>query len=457
MTRRLIATYLTITLFVLVVLIVPLGRTFASSEEDRLFSDIERDARIVAALAEESLEAGTPPELTTVLSDYAADPGGRIVIVDDAGNSVADSDNLEGPPRTFSTRPEFALALGGQRSSGRRYSDTLEADLLFVAVPVRSSAGILGAVRVTFPGTTLDRAVRDTWSRLGLLSGVVLVSVTVVGLVLARGVTRPVRELKTAAEGIASGGLETRVTPLGGAPELRALGTTFNAMATRVESLVHHESSFAGDVSHQLRTPLTALRLRLENLGATLADEDRSDLEAALAETDRLSRLVDGLLTMARAEVDTVAGVPVDLALVARDRHETWTPLIAESGLLLVVEAPQEARAWAAPGAAEQMLDNLLSNAVDASPVAGQITLAVRRAGTTWEVHVIDEGPGMTESERERAFDRFYTGGKEGRGSGLGLTIVRRLAAAHGGTASLLEAPKGGIDAVVVFPAEQGR
>jgi signal transduction histidine kinase len=282
-TLRLVATYLIITSFVLVVLIVPLGRTFAAREEDGLLSDIERDARVVAALVEDSLEAGTTPQLAALLAGYAENPGGRIVIVDGKGISVADSDEPEGTRRDFSTRPEFIAALNGQGNAGRRFSETLGGDLLFVAVPVRSGSAILGAVRVTFPGTALDDAIRDNWMRLGLLSVVVLFSVTAVGLVLARGVTRPVRELESAAEGIAAGDLRRRVPVGRGAPELRALGETFNTMAARVESLVDAQSSFAADASHQLRTPLTALRLRLENLEVSVG----SDQQMAVADCSR--------------------------------------------------------------------------------------------------------------------------------------------------------------------------
>ena len=122
MTRRLLGTYLTITGFVLVVLIIPLGRTFAAREQDRLISAIERDATVIAGMSEEGLEEGQPLGLDLLLARYAQDPGGRIVIVDAAGISVADSDNLDGPPRDFSTRPEFIEALAGRghpRPSGR--------------------------------------------------------------------------------------------------------------------------------------------------------------------------------------------------------------------------------------------------------------------------------------------------------------------------------------------------
>jgi signal transduction histidine kinase len=100
----------------------------------------------------------------------------------------------------------------------------------------------------------------------------------------------------------------------------------------------------------------------------------------------------------------------------------------------------------------EQVLDNLISNAMDVSPSRGTITVAVQSVPGGWEVHVVDEGPGMLPEDRERAFDRFQTGGKAGKGWGLGLAIVRRLAAASDGASELREAAGGGIDAVVTLP-----
>ena len=449
MTRRLVGTYLAITGLILLVLIVPLGRTFASSEQDRLLAAIDRDATVVAGLSEEGLELGQPVGFDALLARYGNDPGGRIVVVDSRGISVADSDNIGGAPTDFSTRPEIGVALSGTRTAGRRASETLGGDLLFVARPVESSGRILGAVRITYPAATLNDAVFDNWLRLGLLSVVVLIAVTVVGIVLARQVTRPVRDLETAALALAEGDLEMRVPDRSGPPELVSLGRTFNEMATRIESLVSSQRAFVANASHQLRTPLTALRLRLDNLEDTAGPDEQAAVQAAIAEIQRLSRIVDGLLAIARSEAESRPLEPVDVAGVARERGETWRPLAREAGIGLEVTGPAVAWATTVPGAIEQILDNLISNALEATPGDGAIRVSVRDAGAAWELHVLDDGPGLTRTERERAFDRFYSKGKAGRGSGLGLAVVRQLAVASGGEASLQEATGGGVDAVV--------
>ena len=164
------------------------------------------------------------------------------------------------------------------------------------------------------------------------------------------------------------------------------------------------------DASHQLRTPLTALRLRLENLEATMPPAAAGDLRAAAAETGRLARLVDGLLTLARAEAAPSRREVVDLAAVVADRQAAWAPLAAEQDVELTVQPGPAAPVWAVPGALEQVLDNLLANALRVAPAGSQIELAIRQAGGWVELHVTDQGPGMPAEQRQRAFDRFWRG-----------------------------------------------
>lgn len=450
MVRRLIASYLTITAFALAVVVVPLGLTFAAREHDRLVFDIERDAQAVASLVEDSLEAGTPPAIDQQLADYRG-TGGRIVVVDAQGISVADSAHPSGDPRDFSTRPEIAAALDGRRTDGTRPSETLDTGLVYAAVPVASGGVVHGAVRVTYPTSTLDARVRSMWLRLGILSGVVLATVAAVGFVLARSVTRPVRRLEGAARQLAGGDLAARVDVADGPPEVRSLAGTFNLMAGRLAQLVDSHRRFVADASHQLRTPLTALRLRLETLEPSVAPDARPKLDAAVAETERLARLVQSLLVLARSDAATHEVGVVDVAAVADERASSWAAVADEHGARLVVDAPGPTTVRAPAGALEQILDNLLSNAIGVAPPSSAITVRVAPDGPVVELHVLDEGPGMTAEIRERAFERFWRpAGTAGQGFGLGLAIVDQLARSCGGEARLDPGPGGrGLDAVV--------
>ena len=452
MTRRLLASYLTITVLVLAVLVLPLGFTFANHESDVLLAGIERDAHAVAASVEENLEAGTAPQIDALLKQYATD-GGRIVVVDTRGSSVADSDAIGGAPRDFSTRPEIQAALGGRRSSGIRWSDTLHRKLMYVAIPAASAGVIHGAVRITYPTTELDRRVRQYWLRLAALSGAVLATVGVVGFLLARGVTRPVRGLEQVAVQLSSGDLTTRAAATSGAPELRRLGRTVNAMADRLQQLMAAQRSFIADAAHQLRTPLTALRLRLETLEPHLPADQRSRLDAAVGETVRLGRLVDALLVLARADSGAVESVPVDPVAVATERAEAWAPAAAERDVRVELRTRPCPRVLAVPGSLEQILDNLLSNAIAATPGGASVTLQVMPSTPHWvELRITDQGAGLTEEDRAHAFERFWRAPNtpSGTGFGLGLAIARQLAETAGGTLTLAAAEEGtGLQAIL--------
>ena len=457
MTARLLLSFLTITTLALVALVVPLGVIFADHERDSLLTSVERDATAVAALVEEDLERGTRPRADAVLAGYAAG-GGRIVVVDRAGLGVADSQRTGGEMRDFATRPEIVDALAGRRASGVRPSETLGAELMYVAVPVSSGGQVYGAVRITYPISELNRRIARNWLRLAVLSAVVLGAVTVVGFLLARGVTRPVRRLDEAARRLANGQLDTRVSVGHAAPELRTLGETFNTTADRLERLVDSQRQFVADASHELRTPLTALRLRLETLERHLPVDQRARLDAAVAETVRLSRLVDSLLMLARADAAPGPRIEIDLSEVLTGRIEAWTSA-AEGRHVRLVSAPAPAsRVQMIAGAPEQILDNLLSNAVAASPPGGTVTVTVDEPDPGWvEVRVRDEGPGLDPEDRAHAFDRFWRApGAPAGGSGLGLAIARRLTEACGGSLVLAAPPSGpGLEAVVRLPAHR--
>ena len=440
MTRRLLLTYLTITAFTLIVVVVPLGLTFASRERTQLRFDVERDAQAVASLVEDDLENGREPDLQSVFDRYDVS-GARILVVDQDGRSVADSERSD-LGRDYATRPEIAAALDGERAVGSRRSETLGTNLVYVAIPVASDGTVHGAVRITLPSKTVDQRVRDTWLRLGALCLVVLVTVGGVGLILARSVTRPVRKVEEAARQLADGDLDARAGDVGGPPEVAALAQQFDATAERLAHLVEVQRRFVGDASHQLRTPLTALRLRLETMHPTSEDQPRVD--AALAETDRLSRLVQSLLVIARADAAEPQLADVDLTAIAAERRDSWADVATRSHVTLALQAPPSQCVRAVDGGVEQILDNVLANALEVAPAGSTITIEVQASGSGGTLTVTDEGPGMTAEERAHATARFWRPpGSTSPGSGLGLAIVDQLVLAGGGTLALEEAPSG--------------
>jgi signal transduction histidine kinase len=233
---------------------------------------------------------------------------------------------------------------------------------------------------------------------------------------------------------------------------VRALAAEFNDTVARLDTLLRSQGEFVADASHQLRTPLAALRLRLENLERDVAEGGKADLAAALAEVTRLARIVDSLLALARADATKPAPVPLDVRRLVEARLEAWSTELAERRVVADVRLPEELRASMTPGSLEQVLDNLISNALAVSRPDDTIWVDGRRVGDTVELAIRDEGPGMTPGQRSRAFDRFWRAGQPG-GSGLGLAIVHRLVTADGGTIELREGADGGLEAMITLPA----
>ena len=168
--------------------------------------------------------------------------------------------------------------------------------------------------------------------------------------------------------------------PLDGPPELQQLAREFNDMVVKLDALLRSQDEFVADASHQLRTPLTALRLRLENLARE--DVTRSDeLEPAIVEVERLSSLVDGLLTLARADRATSEPIALDAGAAIAERVEAWSALASEQAVQLSAQVEGRPFAAVTAGRIEQVLDNLLANALEVSPAGSSVDVAAARSG----------------------------------------------------------------------------
>ncbi len=462
MTRRLLVSYLTITAFVLLILEVPLGVTFQNSERSQLVAGLENDARNFAAFSQDVLSktetTASKPKLQELMNGYAARYSARVLVVDRNGNMVADTSTTDSDTNYLTIdRPEFNKVLNTTRPltvAIERHSSQLGQTLIFVAVPVISGDRLLGAVRISYPANNLRERIRNNWFALGLLSVVVLGAVAVVGSLLARSVTQPLRSVEQAAATLAAGNLAARAPAETGPPETRRLAKEFNDMATRLGALIGAQRAFVADASHELRTPLTALRLRIENLEFAAAEALPHEVDVLSSEVSRLARLVEGLLSLARADGQRPERETVQLQSEIAARIEAWEPFAAEHGITISSPEPCQLSVLVVKGALSQMLDNYLANALDVAPDDSTIRVRITSNTTSASVHVIDNGPGMADHERTRAFDRFWRapGSAQGSGSGLGLAIVRQLAEASGGSANLNRAPEGGIDASITLP-----
>jgi signal transduction histidine kinase len=455
MRTRLLLALVGVVALVLLVHDVPLAAHLETVERDRLVTRLERDAFIVGGRAEEALEddaAAGNNTLRLLVTRYAEQEDVRVVVVDRDGTGVVASDD-DGLDEDFSNRPEIdeVLAFGDPRT-GQRFSNTLGEDLFYVAVPVLSGDDVVGAVRITAPEQVVSERVSGRVRGLVVVALISLLIAVGVAWLVASSLARPLLRLRLATDKFASGDLSTRADEGDGPGEVRALAHSFNSMAGRLSGLIDRQREFAGTASHQLRTPLTALRLRLEQLHGRVATDVVAErmVDDALHETDRLHRMVEGLLALSRADGSSAVAVEVDLSAIVGERSAHWSPLADERGVTLRSAVPAGMCAVAIDGAVEQILDNFIDNALDVSPAGGELLVSAFSHGSWIELHVVDQGPGLPDEERERAFERFWRGADATPdGTGLGLAIVHQLAAASGGEAELRQATGGGIDAVV--------
>ena len=425
---------------------VPLASYLRRVEKERQFASLERDAFILAGQSETLLAnentSSASIDLQQTITGYSKLGGARVVITDALGRVVVATDATDKPGDDFLTnRPEIATALTGTATQGQRESVKAGGVLLYVAVPVLSGADSVGAVRITYPASVIDDRAAQKTNGLLAVFGISLAGAALAALFMANTITSPLRRLKRTTEHVAAGDFSIRAATDEGPPEIRSLARSFNAMTEQTSRLIERQRSFAGDASHQLRTPLTALRLQLER-GAALIDIDpegaRERIEAAGAETERLQRLVEGLLMIARADGSMPAAELLDVGAIARERAEVWTPLAEERDIALVVHVLPGLYARTVHSSIEQIVDNYIDNALNVSEPGSTITVTAQRSQDQVIVNVVDEGPGMSPEHLPRAFDRFWQAPDAAHGgSGIGLAVVQHLATLGGASVEL--------------------
>ena len=306
------------------------------------------------------------------------------MIVDSAGPAEVGASYL--------SRPEIHGALAGRQTQVQRASATLGKQILATAVPIIHAGRTAGAVRVTQSVSAVHRAVLRVELGIVLIALIVLTLGLLAGGLLAGQIGRPLRRLEAVARRVAQGDLRARAA-VEGSLEQRSLSTSFNDMTSRIARLLSAQKDFVADASHQLRTPLTGLRLRLEEARAL---SDRPDaiveLDAATAELDRLSHTVDELLVLSRGGERSAAATSVDVADLAAAAARRWQPQASERRLTLVHRRDRDAGVvWAARADLERALDALIENALRYSPPGGTVTIATAPR----RIEVRDRGPGV--------------------------------------------------------------
>jgi signal transduction histidine kinase len=425
----------------LAVVAIPLGLLISAQDRQDFRTSTKASATSVANVAEERLDDHVHGSALSRSIQEMGRQGDQLAVDDSAGHLIAST----------AQRPAVKRPV---RPAVRTQITYLSGNRLVVLTPVvpDSGHGSVGTVVMSRSTQCLSRRIMVLWALIAGVAAAGLLAAALVAIGLARWLSRPITTLAGAARQLGEGALHTRTHVSTGPPEAQNLSAAFDTMAARIESLVRGNQALMADVSHQVRTPLAALRLRLELLAQDSDESTAAELAGAQEEIARLARMTNGMLAVARAENNTVRSAVVDVAAVAWDRCETWRPVANERDVMLGVGGRGPVLARLGEDHLEQILDNLLANALDVLPGGGTLTVTVRAAGLRVQLVVRDNGRGMSDQQQRMAFRRFATGAT---GTGLGLAIVDRLATANGGSATLSGTPGGGLTVTIDLPRHQ--
>ncbi|MDL5156390.1 sensor histidine kinase [Actinomycetospora termitidis] len=440
---------------------IPLAMSAAAGSTAEMFTDRLGDTTRFAALAQRAITDSDTAALGAELARYDQLYDAPAAVLDRQGDVLVASR----PDVLVTDDPDdgarVALALAGRRSPTAQTIWPWDTRPMLLAEPVLVGGEVRGAAVTVSPTGALRGGVLIVWGGLAAAGLVALAVAALAALPLVRWILAPIEELDAGTARVAAAVRAGRpAEPVGaerGPPELRRLTRDFDAMAATVSATLEAQRSFVADAGHQLRNPLTALRLRLAThaedlVDAPVAPEVRDGPGAALEEVDRLTAVLDALLALARTEGRVAPPVEVALDRVLDERVGTWAVLAEYEGLDLHRAGARGLVVPSDPVTVATVLDAVLDNAVKYAPPGSAVELTTARVEGAVEVAVRDHGPGLAPDELDRATERFWRKSWEDGGSGLGLAIAAR-GAERAGAALALELPDdGGLRVVLRWP-----
>lgn len=440
-----------------VLLFIFLGAAYAvnvaKSNQQEMYLDRLSDASYIVVTARQSLAADDPSIVAGELERYRDVYGIEAAVLNQAGETWA-SNGLDVRPID-----ERFTALAGRRGELSEAPTPWQFGDLVVAEPVFEGGDLIGAV-VTSSDT--GELARSTWLNWGiLLAGGLVALFLAIGIAsrLASWVLRPVKAVDNAMAEIGRGQLGARIPESTGPPELQQVIARFNQMAQKVEHLMHKQQEFVSNASHELRNPLNALLLRVEDLALALPRNDAAEVEAVRSEGRRMTRILDALLMLARDEDMNSDPDPVEVCALVDRRVESWQPIARDHNVEFRVSGRDEAWALVDEIVLESAFDAVADNAVKFSPDGGVVDVSVAEVDGMVEVRVRDFGSGLPPDEIAKITDRFWRSSEHRavRGSGLGLAIASELLDSCGGNLRVAQPDGAGLLVALEVPRQGGR
>lgn len=453
MRRRLVVVFLV----PLVAILLSLGGATAWSAtrsiQQSFYTDQLGDLGYFVTSARQALRSGNATVIDAEMRRFREVYGIDVVVFDLTGGTWA-AGGAEGDVLSDDETARVGLALSGRRAEAPQPVFPWSTADSSLVEPVFDDGDVIGAVMVS-ADTTAPRA--EIVQQVVVLSLIALASVGLGVLLvvqLARWVLSPVRRLDEAMVAIERGEMDARVAEDTGPPELRRMTRVFNGMADEIERVMTRQQEFAVNASHELRNPLNALLLRVENLAAGLDDQWRDDVEETREEGRRMARILDTLLAYAReGRADTTVSA-VDLSVLAVRRAEAWRDVAAQRGIEIRAVQGDPVMSLTDRTIVESALDAVIDNAVKYSPSDAAVEVTAHRDDDGCRLTVRDHGPGLTLAQAASAADRFWRSDAHGQtpGSGLGLAIASDLLGSIGGDLVVAAHGEGGLLVTLLLP-----
>ena len=419
----------------LVLLVLWSGFSLQAATLDQAAQDLDTQGASLAPFLREPMQLRFRGAVAVValVKSYSQTTGATVTVPDPNRRVLVSSDDRI-PTGAQLSGPELQ-----QRVTAIRWDDALGEERMYAAAPIIEDVReVVGFVQVSRPSAELWQRIKTTWlTLLGAATGALVLAI--VGSVLvARQITRPVRALTVAAQGVAGGDLNRVVVP-SGPRETQGLAHAFNTMSTTVRETLAQQEAFVANAAHELKSPLASIRLRLEMIdthGAEHPEMVAEYLSKLQGEMRSLEHLTEELLTLSVvADPERSPKAPTDLAPLCYELSDQYGPLAQQAGLALEVDVPDHLPKVAVnPGQIAMALRNLLSNAVKFTPAGGTVKLKAFAQGDSVDIQVSDSGKGISAEALPHVFERFFREDRsDHRGAGLGLSLVKAVVDAHGG------------------------
>lgn len=430
------------------------GYTWVSMREAfsrQWFRELESQSRLLAELLPDSQGELRQSEVERFFNRIAGTGGHRFTLITPEGLVLADTEADSQHLDAHDDRPEIREALARGQGMSRRYSSTLDQQMIYLAQRIPFEGPAKGVIRVAIPERAMLRELAVSNRMIIVLTIIVFLAALAISYWTSLRIIGPVSELEKGVRQIGSGNFSFRleIPPV---PHLAMLARSINQMAEQIEKLSTVRQDFVANVSHELRTPVTSIKGFAETLldGAKESPADcERFLKIILRQTNQLESIIHDLLELARLEQNSVQNLekhPTAIDETLKDALSLCQNRAEEKGISLRVSCEPGLMANLHSGLVEQALLNLVDNAImyGATAVQPYIDISARLRGHDIEITVKDYGTGIEADHQDRIFERFYRVDKgrsrEMGGTGLGLSIVKHIALIHGGTVRVTSA-----------------